>query len=72
MLNTINDSDIGVRFGPFVIQIDLKKISVGIHLGSLVRLAKNGTNPGLFQIRFQYILALCGFVPFGANLTTCL
>ena len=40
----------------------------------------NGTNPVLFQIRFQYILAHCatmywnliwkspGFVPFGANL----
>ena len=46
-----------------------------------VRLAPNGTNPGLFQIRFQYILARRakmywnliwkspGFVPFGANLT---
>ena len=46
----------------------------------LVRLALNGTNPGLFQIRFQYILAprakmywnliwkSLGFVPFWVNL----
>ena len=45
-----------------------------------VRLAPNGTNPGLFQIRFQCIwrgapkalksdLKKPGFVPFGANLT---
>ena len=45
-----------------------------------VRLGPNGTNPGFFQIRFQYILAQCqnvqnlmgespGFVPFGPNLT---
>ena len=45
-----------------------------------VRLAPNGTNPGLFQIRFQYILARWakmywnliwknpGCFPFGANL----
>ena len=45
-----------------------------------VRLAPNGTNPGLFQIKFQCIwrgapnalksdLKKPGFVPFGANLT---
>ena len=36
----------------------------------LVRLALNGTNPGIFQIRFQYILnrKIYGFVCFGANL----
>ena len=39
----------------------------------LVKLAQNGTIPGLFQIRFQYILARKlkspGFVPFWDNLT---
>ena len=41
----------------------------------LVRLSQNGTNPGLFQIRFQYILLSesdlksPGFVPFWTNLT---
>ena len=40
----------------------------------LVRLSQNGTNPGLFQIRFQYILLSesdlksPGFVPFWTNL----
>ena len=39
-----------------------------------VKLAPNGTNPGLIQIRFQYILALYKvwkspvFIPFGSNL----
>ena len=37
-----------------------------------LRLAPNGTNPGLFQIRFQYILGNLiwkspGFVPFGGQ-----
>ena len=34
-----------------------------------VILVPNGTNPGLFQIRFQCIWRGGGFVPFGANLT---
>ena len=32
-----------------------------------VRLAPNGTNPGLVKIRFGH--AKTGFLPFGANLT---
>ena len=50
----------------------------GHHIGS--NWPKNGTNPGLFQIRFQYILPKCteiwsqslGFVQFWANVTNVL